>query len=77
MQKHFSITNKKKQSIESTTVSIYTNGDSAADGSFIAMFNVNLSEVERQELDADAILLTDLAKHVYLYWERHFEQENT
>ena len=72
--KHFKVTNKKKNSVETTTVDIYAEDGYFEDGYCEVKLAVTLTEAEAKELGAEAINLVDLATEVYRFWEAKIQE---
>ena len=72
--KHFSVTNKKKKSIDTTSVKVFANSNNTY---LEVRHSITLTPKEVKELGYEQILLTDLASLVISFWRSHFENENT
>ena len=72
--KHFEVKNKDKKSVEGFSVDVYVEDGYVEDGYVETVLVVNLTAEEAETIGAESIELNELAKNVFEYWEKYFEE---
>ena len=74
--KHFEVKNKDKKSVEGFSVDVYVEDGYVEDGYIETVLVVNLTDEEAELIGMETIELNKLAKNVFEYWEKYFEENS-
>ena len=74
--KHFEVKNIDKNSVDGFSVDVYVEGGYVGGRYIETVLVVNLTTEEAEKIGSESIELNELAKNVFEYWDKYFEENN-